>query len=245
MVYVQDDVGGYDDSGTRSTAISGTNIVGYYNGLNGQTHGFFYNGLTWSNLDVPLGLTIPAGISGLNVVGGCVDTNNFRHAFLYDGSGWTTLDAPLGANGTIANGIDATNIVGYYDDKNNVGHGFLYHGGTWTTLDYPLAGSSENSVTFINGISGVNMVGTYVNPSTGGLGFLITPTPNLAVTHSGNNLKMSWPYNPLIGWTLQQNSDLTKTNWTTVAGGISNDGTNNFITITPPTGDMFFRLSAH
>jgi hypothetical protein len=56
----------------------------------------------------------------------------------------------------------------------------------------------------------------------------------------GNAVKVSWPY-PSTGWTLQQNSDLTTVNWS-ASSGISNDGTNNFITLTSPTGNLFFRL---
>jgi hypothetical protein len=41
---------------------------------------------------------------------------------------------------------------------------------------------------------------------------------------------------------LQQNSDLATANWLG-SGGISNDWTNNFITITSPMGNLFFRLS--
>jgi len=68
-----------------------------------------------------------------------------------------------------------------------------------------------------------------------------TPSPQLAIALSGNNLKISWPY-PSTGWTLQQNSDLTSTNWTATAG-IANDGTNNYFTITPSPGSLFFHLS--
>jgi hypothetical protein len=80
---------------------------------------------------------------------------------------------------------------------------------------------------------------------TGGFWSLISvvPTPGaptLTITHSGNSVKISWPY-PSTGWTLQQNSDLSTANWTT-SGGIANDGTNNFITITSPSGNVFFRL---
>jgi serpin B len=67
------------------------------------------------------------------------------------------------------------------------------------------------------------------------------PSPQLAIALSGNSLRISWPY-PSAGWTLQQNSDLTTTNWTPT-GGVSNDGTNNFFTITPSPGNLFFHLS--
>jgi hypothetical protein len=65
--------------------------------------------------------------------------------------------------------------------------------------------------------------------------------PPLTITHSGNSVKVLWPY-PSTGWMLQQNSDLTlPANWS-ASGGISNDGVNNFITLTSPTGNLFFRL---
>ncbi len=99
--------------------------------------------------------------------------------------------------------------------------------------------------TTAQGISGANIVGGYY-ASGESHGFLATPIPHLATAFSGNSLNISWPYwnNASLGWTLQQNSDLTTTNWTPVpTGGISNDGTNNFITITPTTGSLFFRLS--
>jgi hypothetical protein len=80
-------------------------------------------------------------------------------------------------------------------------------------------------------------MGRLANPGNSG------PTSALAMTPSGNTLKISWP-NLFTdwGWTLVQNSDLTTTNWTPV-GGISNDGANNTITITPSADNMFFRLS--
>jgi hypothetical protein len=81
---------------------------------------------------------------------------------------------------------------------------------------------------------------------TGGFWSLISVvqtlgSPTLTVIHSGNSVKISWPY-PSTGFVLQQNSNLSTANWST-SGGISNDGTNNFITITSPSGNLFFRLT--
>jgi hypothetical protein len=80
---------------------------------------------------------------------------------------------------------------------------------------------------------------------TGGFWSLISVVqtlgaPTLTITHSGNSVKILWPY-PSTGWTLEQNSDLTTANWSTNSS-VSNDGTNNFIIITSPTGNLFFRL---
>jgi hypothetical protein len=69
----------------------------------------------------------------------------------------------------------------------------------------------------------------------------IPGAPTLTITQSGNTIKVSWPY-PSTGWTLQQNSNLAvPANWTP-SGSVSNDGVNNFITVNPPTGNLFFRL---
>jgi hypothetical protein len=81
---------------------------------------------------------------------------------------------------------------------------------------------------------------------TGGFWSLISVVqtlgaPTLTITHSGNTVKVSWPY-PSTGWSLQQNNNLAVTNGWAASGGISNDGVNNSITITSPTGNLFFRL---
>lgn len=68
------------------------------------------------------------------------------------------------------------------------------------------------------------------------------PTPQLTTTHSGNSLIISWPCSS-TDWTVEQTPDLSTTSWTPTSGSISNDGTNNVMTITPPTGNVFFRLS--
>ena len=82
---------------------------------------------------------------------------------------------------------------------------------------------------------------------TGGFWALIsvvqTPgAPLLTITFNPqlSTVTVSWP-SPSTGWTLQQNSDLTTASWST-SGGISDNGTNKSITITSPTGNLFFRL---
>jgi serpin B len=65
--------------------------------------------------------------------------------------------------------------------------------------------------------------------------------PQLTMNLSANSLRISWPY-PSPGWALQQNADLTTTNWSPSAE-VSNDGTNSFLTIKASGNCMFFRLS--
>ena len=83
---------------------------------------------------------------------------------------------------------------------------------------------------------------------TGGFWSLIsvvqTPgVPKLIITHSGNSVFVSWPDAATNTYTLQQNANLALTNgWATSGYFITPASGTNSITITPPTGNLFFRL---
>ncbi|EEF59944.1 hypothetical protein [Pedosphaera parvula] len=66
------------------------------------------------------------------------------------------------------------------------------------------------------------------------------PELTIAVT-STNTVLVSWPL-PLTGWNLQQKSNLNLASWSTPTETVHNDGTNNFIIVSPPTGTRFYRL---
>ena len=66
--------------------------------------------------------------------------------------------------------------------------------------------------------------------------------PNLIITYIGpNSVKVSWPNTG--SYTLQTNSIITTSGWFGYGGTISNANSTNSVTITPPTGNLFFRLS--
>jgi hypothetical protein len=136
----------------------------------------------------------------------------------------------------------------------------LSHAQTYSVTWYKVAGGGGSS-TGTNGAhvysvsgtigqqdaSGAMTGGTY--SLTGGFWSLIsvvqTPgVPNLTITQSGTSVIISWP--DTGSYILQQNSNLA------VAAGWAMSGypvtTNspigsNSITITPPTGNLFFRLA--
>jgi uncharacterized delta-60 repeat protein len=56
-----------------------------------------------------------------------------------------------------------------------------------------------------------------------------------------NTVLVSWPY-PSTGWNLQQNNDCLTTNWVRPPETVNNDGTNNFIVVSPQSDYQFFRL---
>ena len=66
--------------------------------------------------------------------------------------------------------------------------------------------------------------------------------PLLTITHSGNGVIVSWPVT--AGYILQQNNNLSvPAGWGASGYTITpNNGTNS-ITITPPAGNLFFRLA--
>jgi hypothetical protein len=80
---------------------------------------------------------------------------------------------------------------------------------------------------------------------TGGFWALInvvqTPgAPTLFISHSGNTVTIFWQ--DVTGWNLQQNSNLTTTNWTANSSASPTGGT-NYLNLVNPTGNVFFRLS--
>jgi hypothetical protein len=81
---------------------------------------------------------------------------------------------------------------------------------------------------------------------TGGFWSLIavvqtSGAPTLTITHSGNNVIVSWP-SPATGFVLQQNGNLSTANWTTSSFTVNSNSTTMSITITAPTENLFFRL---
>jgi hypothetical protein len=83
---------------------------------------------------------------------------------------------------------------------------------------------------------------------TGGFWSLLavvqTPgAPLLTIIHSGNSVIVSWPVSP-GGFSLQQNGNVANAaGWSTYGGTVSTNNGLNSITVTPPVGNLFFRLS--
>ena len=112
-------------------------------------------------------------------------------------------------------------------------------GGTSTGATYQVTGTIGQP-----DASGAMSGGNY--SLTGGFWSLISVVqtagaPTLTITQSGNTVKVLWPY-PSTGWTLRQNSNLASpANWSTSGNVTPSNGT-NYLNITTPTGNLFFRL---
>ena len=124
----------------------------------------------------------------------------------------------------------------------------------YTIDSYKIAGgggTSTGSVYSVTGTIGQPDAGAAMSGGSfsvsGGFWSLIsvmqtTGLPNLTITYSSNSVIVSWPNTG--SYTLQQNSNIAATaNWSTSGYSISTANGTNSITITPPTGNQFFRLS--
>jgi len=112
-------------------------------------------------------------------------------------------------------------------------------GGTSTGATYQVTGTIGQS-----DASGAMTGGSY--SLTGGFWSLIAVVqtaglPNLAISHSGNSVIVSWPNTG--SYTLQQNANLAvPSGWATSGYSINTANGTNSITITSPAGNLFFRL---
>jgi hypothetical protein len=66
--------------------------------------------------------------------------------------------------------------------------------------------------------------------------------PDLYITHSGNTVTVFWQ--AVSGWSLQQNNDFAlPAGWSDSSGVTTSNGT-NYLSITSPVGNQFFRLKS-
>ena len=112
-------------------------------------------------------------------------------------------------------------------------------------------GTSTGGVYAVSGTIGQHAAGTTMSGGnyalTGGfwsfLSLVQTPgAPLLSIRYTTTNTAVvSWP-SPSTGFNLQFATDLTLSNWSNSATSPSDDGTNRFLIVNPPTGNGFFRL---
>lgn len=90
-------------------------------------------------------------------------------------------------------------------------------------------------------ISVIAAGGLATSASTFTVESLVLTPPTLFISHAGSNVIVSWSTNA-TGYTLQQNTNLNPTNWTTYPDPVTISGTNKIATLTPSPGNLFLRL---
>ncbi|MBF0549461.1 MAG: RHS repeat protein [Deltaproteobacteria bacterium] len=123
----------YTSGGTCAMGISGKNIVGFFNTYDpntfaySNTRGFFYDGSTYTTIDVPgASYTWAMGITGDTIVGQYYTDSH--HGFIYNSTThkFSTIDYP-GALHTYPFGMSGNTIVGSYSntETNGYANGFV------------------------------------------------------------------------------------------------------------------------
>jgi hypothetical protein len=120
----------------------------------------------------------------------------------------------------------------------------------WFTIDGG-GGTSTNGVFAVSGTIG--QLDANALPMTGGNFSLVggfwslfaVPMPGapFLTIHltTTNTAVVSWP-SPSTGFTLQQNTNLNTTDWVAAPQTVTDNGTNKYIIVNPPTGHRFYRL---
>ena len=119
----------------------------------------------------------------------------------------------------------------------------------WHTIDGG-GGTSTGGLYSVSGTIGQPDAGTMSGGSyslDGGYWGIVSaiqtpgaPTLTIRFTQT-NTVVISWPSSS-SGFSLQQNSDLNTASWNAPAENSSDNGTNKFIIVNPPTGNRFYRL---
>jgi uncharacterized repeat protein (TIGR03803 family) len=173
-----------------------------------------------------------------------------------DGTGYTVLKHFTGSDGrnpyagltlsgrtlygTTESGGSSDNGTVFKMNTDGTGYTVLKHftgnDGKWPDAGLALSGSTLYGTTYAGGTDDGSVgYGTV-------FALIFAPSSNLSVQPNGvNSVKVLWP--DTSSFTLQQNTDLANTNgWATSGDSITTANGTNSITITPVTGNLFFRL---
>ena len=192
-------------------------------------------GTNWSSISLPgnfpESVALSADGSKLAVAtanGGLiyVSTNN--------GTTWITNNAPAANWYSIAISADGAKLVA------GVNAGPIYAstdgGVAWAPAAAP-AGIEWNAVA--SSADGSRLVAM----AASGQIYTWQYAPVLGCVSSNGAAVVSWPDSVYTNlFTLQTNGDLTTTNWADAGLPVNDDGTNQSVTITPPSDNLFFRL---
>jgi hypothetical protein len=192
------------------------------------------SGATWTSNSALKGWTLVASSAdGLKLVGATSDGNGGGRIYTSTNSGatWTPTSAPSKYWSSVASSADGAKLAAAGGDTLFIS---ADAGATWTQttgIGYALASSADGNklVAVVSG-GGIYTLQT-------------TPTPALTITPSSGNALLAWII-PSMDFRLQQNSDLTTTNWTdmTTPPVLNLTNLENQVMLPPTNSRSFYRL---
>jgi hypothetical protein len=217
-------------------------------------------GTSWA-APVPVGgssLSLACSADGLRLVAASSGTGPWWGSLLLStnaGASWVSTGAPQGDWKSVASSADGSRLVAVSDSDPYVspgpfgGAGAIYTsadaGATWTVNNAPVLTWSAVA----SSADGCRLVAVASGGAYAYLGAIYTwqttPHPVLNVTPAGTNLVLYWII-PSQLFVLQENADLTATNWSDVASAPVLNLTNlqNQVTLPLPAGNRFYRLKS-
>jgi hypothetical protein len=165
--------------------------------------------------------------SGFAGVGGYIATNSFLDMLVsgYKAFGLITVVLPTQP--------DQSN-----PDAPAVGAGPPYHFAAGLDKRVNQAFDKHGAIVDLNAALNAAAYSAYFTFTTDRVIVQWPPDVSLSITHSANNVIVSWQ-SPVTGWTLQTNNNLAAATWGNYAGPVINNSVTNPL----PTGYLFFRLT--
>jgi hypothetical protein len=223
--------------GTKMVAVSGRNYSP------GPIYTSANSGVTWTSAVGVLGFweAVASSADGTKLVAaeypGLISTS------ADSGATWTITTAPRQWWHSVASSADGTRLAAVIGGFSS---GPIFtssdSGATWTTGTAPKWGGRA-AVT--SSADGSHLLAAAGGPSVTGPIYIsqFTALPELAIAPVGSNSVISWTV-PSMDFVLQQNSDLTTTNWTDVTTPPVLNLTNlqNQVIVSPTNRASFYRL---
>jgi hypothetical protein len=191
-------------------------------------------GITWTISDAPgrSWASIASSADGTRMVAAAYST--LIYTSTNSGLHWMTNTLHAGNWEGVASSSDGMKLVA-------VATGLICTstdaGVTWSTNTAPyeswvsVASSSDGTLLVAVASDGA----VYVSQTQ------VSSLPPLSISRASNQIVIAWPSNA-TGFVLQQNSNLTTTNWTTVTNIVNQGGSQNQVFISPLTINNYFRL---
>ena len=232
------------------------------------THWTAYDGSSATGVldssSVALSTDVQAGNFGSAVLGGVTNgtfagyssnyftpnISNTDAIFLEAASSFTLTFQPPVTNPTLQIYQLANNTLSFSDGTNPIVFELLSSDGTFEMANGATGSSltgtqsstdSSGSICFTGTFGRISWHSNAANPNDG-IGLQITlPLPVLSIQPTTSGVVLLWPTSSII-YRLQQNTNLTTTNWVSNTNLINVVNGTNQVTISPAAGNQFFRL---
>ena len=204
------------------------------------------SGATWMATSVPSSFgwnVVASSANGSKLIAANPDGSGLVYTSDDFGGTWTTNSAPLGQWISIASSADGTKLSAAQGGCCNPGgptsgdpvYTSSDSGATWSSHNVPDAFAVASSADGNKLVAVVSGGGIWISQSL--------PTPTLNITRSESNLLLAWLV-PSMDFVLQENSDLSRANWTNapVTPALNFTNLQNEVTVSLAHDSHFYRL---